>query len=147
MAPDGTRCFQNAEKQYVPRKIAFLFFVHLEDSDSQNVVSAPDCPRWPRYLQMLPDDSRCPQMTPWSYYLGKLFYQRGRSLLRATNTRIAPDRPGWLRMSHPRWHQLAPPPELDGARCFQMSLDGTRWRQMAPHRPENPGGLLPNSSK
>ena len=63
VAPDGARMLG---KQYIFFKIAFLFAVLWEVSDSQHVVPAPGCPRWPRYLRMVPDDSRCPQMTTWS---------------------------------------------------------------------------------
>ena len=75
MVPDASRMLG---MQYVLLKVIVLFFDQWEVSDSQNVVSAPDCYRWPGYFQMALDDSRFPQMTTWSYYPGKAFYQRGR---------------------------------------------------------------------
>ena len=78
MVPDGSRCFQNAWKAIC---------------SPQNWISVL-CPvggfgfaecgvgqiARPRYLQMAPDDSLCPQMTTWSYFSGKVLYKRGRSL-------------------------------------------------------------------
>ena len=67
-------------RQFVSRFDGFALLEILgptKVSDSKNVVSAPDCPR---YLQMPPDDSTCPRMTSWSYYPGKVFYQRERLL-------------------------------------------------------------------
>ena len=63
-------CFTNAGGRF--SGLPGLLQVALDGSWWHHVL--PDCLR---YLQMARSDSRCSQMSTWSYYPGKLFYKRG----------------------------------------------------------------------
>ena len=81
---DGSKLHQMlpecVEGNWFSQNLDFCSLSNGRSRIRKNVVTAPACPRWPRYIQIASDDSRCPQMTTRSYYPGKLFYLRGRSI-------------------------------------------------------------------